>query len=376
MSAHPVGCDKEVERQINYVKSHGAFNGPKKVLVIGSSTGFGLATRITTAFGSGASTIGVAFEKEGSGKRPGTAGWYNTAAFERYAKEAGLYAKSFNGDAFSHEMKAEVINAIKADLGKVDLVVYSLASGIRVDPDTGETYRSVLKTLGDSYSAKSIDPIKGEVKLAVIEPANEEEVIATKKVMGGEDWELWVNALLEADVLETGAKIIAYSYIGPKVTHAIYRNGTIGQAKKHLEDTADKIRELMTKVNGEAYISVNKALVTRASSVIPVVSLYTGILYKVMKEKGLHEACIEQMYRMLSDKIYGSDAVKIDEDKMIRMDDWELRDDVQQAVEDIWSQIKDDNLEELTDLEGFRTEFMNQNGFDIPGVDYDADVEI
>jgi len=376
MSAHPVGCAREVDRQIAYVKEKGPYEGPKKVLIIGSSTGFGLATRISAAFGSGAATLGVAFEKEGGGRRPGTAGWYNTKAFEEKAKAEGLYAKSFNGDAFSHEMKKEVIQAIKADLGKVDLVVYSLASGVRVDPDTGETYRSVLKTLGESYSAKSIDPIKGEVKQAVIEPATEEELAATKKVMGGEDWKLWVEALKEADVLEEGVKIIAYSYIGPKVTHAIYRNGTIGQAKKDLEDTAESLREMVKPLSGEAYISVNKALVTRASAVIPVVSLYTGILYKVMKEKGLHEACIEQMTRMMKDKIYGGSEVELDDQKMIRMDDWELREDVQAAVEDIWSQITDDTLESLTDLEGFRQEFMNQNGFDVPGVDYDADVEV
>lgn len=375
MNAHPVGCEKEVERQIEYVKSKGALEGPKKVLVIGSSTGYGLASRIVSAFGCGASTIGVAFEKEASGKRTGTAGYYNTAAFDKKAEEAGLYTKSFNGDAFSHEMKQQVIETIKNDLGKVDFVVYSLASGIRVDPDTGETYKSVLKSLGDEYSAKSIDLMKGVITEATISAANPEEAVATVKVMGGEDWSLWIKALREADVLAEGAQTVAYSYIGPNLTHAIYREGTIGKAKEHLEATAKELDEQMKEIHGRAVVSVNKALITRASAVIPMVALYTSILYKIMKKKGSHEGCIEQMHRLYKDKMFGSEGFVLDSSGLIRVDDWEMEEDVQKEVEGLFFNVTDENISEIADLEGARLDFFQLNGFQVDGVDYDADVQ-
>lgn len=375
MNAHPTGCEKEVDRQIEYVKSQGPVEGPKKVLIIGSSTGYGLASRIVSAFGCGASTIGVAFEKEASGKRTGTAGYYNTKAFDKKAEDAGLYSKSFNGDAFSHEMKQQIIDTIKSDLGKVDFVVYSLASGIRKDPDTGETYKSVLKSLGDEYSAKSIDLMKGIITEAIIPPATPEEAAATVKVMGGEDWALWIKALREADVLAEGAQTVAYSYIGPELTYSIYREGTIGKAKEDLENTAKILDEQMKEIHGRAVVSVNKALITRASAVIPLVALYTSILYKIMKAKGTHEGCIEQMFRLYKDKMFGSEGLVLDSNGLIRVDDWEMDEEIQKEVNDLFFNITDDNISEIADLEGARRDFFQLNGFQIDGVDYDADVQ-
>lgn len=377
LTSHPVGCAMDVRRQIDYVKAQGVITGgPKNVLVVGSSTGYGLASRITAAFGSGAKTIGVAYEKEGSEKRPGTAGWYNTAAFDKESKAAGLYSYSINGDAFSFEIKNQAIAAIKENMGKVDLVIYSLASGVRTDPTDGVTYRSALKTRSTDFTAKSIDPFRMEVKQSTIAPATPEEEFSTVKVMGGEDWELWIDALDKAGVLAQGCTTVAYSYIGPECTKSIYRDGTIGKAKEHLEATALKLnKELSTKVGGSAYVSVNKALVTRASSVIPVVSFYISILYKVMKEMGIHEGCIEQIYRLYKDRLYTGKSVPVDGAGLIRIDDWEMRPDVQKKVMDIWDLVTTENLAQYTDVKGFQEDFLQLHGFSIAGVDYTVDVE-
>lgn len=376
MNAHPVGCAVHVREQIEYVRGREKIEMPKRVLVIGSSAGYGLASRITAAFAGGAGTIGVAYEKPASGKRPATVGWYNTEVFEKAARENGLVAESVIGDAFSDEVKQEVIEKIKALLGQVDLVVYSLASGVRTDPKTGETYRSALKPIGGEYTAKSIDPMSGVVADVTIQPATDEETESTVKVMGGEDWELWVEALLGAGVLADGAITVAYSYIGPEVTRAVYRDGTIGKAKEHLEKSAAGIDRRLTDIGGHAYVSVNKALVTRSSAVIPVVPLYLASLFRVMKEKGLHEGCIEQMYRLFSERLYAGGAVPVDGDGRIRLDDWEMRDDVQQAVAALWDRVTTENVGELIDIESYKTEFLNIHGFGYDSVDYDADVEV
>lgn len=375
LSSHPVGCQRDVQRQIAYVKSKGPVKGPKSVLVVGSSTGYGLASRIVSAFGSGAATLGVAFEKPGSEKGPGTAGYYNTRAFEQEAQAAGLWAKSLNGDAFSNEIKAQVIEIIKKEMGgKIGLLIYSLASPVRTDPRDGVTYRSALKPRGKPYTAKSVDPFKGEIKEATIEPATPEEEAATVKVMGGEDWELWVDALTEAGVLEEGFQTVAYSYIGPEVTAPFYREGTIGKAKEHLEATVDKLNGKLAGLKGRSFVSVNKALVTKASAVIPVVSLYVSVLYKVMKEMGLHEGCIEQIDRLYRNFLYAGKPVPVDAKGLIRIDDWEMRTDVQAKVMEYWHQITAENLKNLADLKGFEEDFLQLNGFAVPGVDYEADV--
>lgn len=375
MNAHPQGCKKDVEDQINYVKAKGKLaRGPKKALIIGSSTGYGLASRIVAAFGSGAATLGVAFEREGSEKRSATMGWYNTLAFEVFAKKEGLYAESLNGDAFSHDLKKEAIEKIKKDLGQIDLLVYSLASPVRTDPDSGEVYRSVLKPIGQTFSAKSINPETGEIKEFSIESANEEEIEQTVKVMGGDDWILWIKALKDAGLLAPGATTVAYSYIGPEVTQAVYRDGTIGKAKEHLELSAETVRSILKPIEGRAYVSVNKALVTRASAVIPVVPLYLALLFKIMKAKGIHEGCIEQMQRLFSEKLY-ADPVPTDEQLRIRMDDWELREDVQAEINKLWPQVTSDNIDKLGDLAAYHKDFLNLHGFDKEGVDYEADVD-
>jgi enoyl-[acyl-carrier protein] reductase/trans-2-enoyl-CoA reductase (NAD+) len=374
MNAHPVGCEREILNQIEYVKGKGKFSGPKTALVIGSSTGYGLASRISLAFGAGADTIGVFFEKESSDKRPGTPGYYNNRSFEKAAREAGLKADSINGDAFSHEVKKQVIDLVKEKYGSIDLVVYSLASPVRVDPDTGEMYRSVLKPLKGTYTAKSVNAMTGEVSEASIEPAKQEELEATVKVMGGEDWKLWIRSLKDAGVLSEGALSVAYSYIGPEVTYAVYREGTIGKAKEHLEKSASEINELLAPLEGKAYVSVNKALVTRASAVIPVVPLYMSILYKVMKNKGIHEGCIEQMYRLFTERLYTGGQVPVDDEGRIRVDDWEMRPDVQEEITKLWKQVDSGNIEEIGDMDGYREDFLRLNGFSVPGVDYDAEV--
>jgi len=371
-TSHPEGCAANVKEQIEYVKSKPALeNAPKKVLVVGSSTGYGLASRITAAFGGGASTIGLFFEKPGEGKKPGSAGWYNSVAFEEEAAKAGLYAKSFNGDAFSNEMKQTVIDTIKADLGQIDMIVYSLASPRRTDPTDGETYRSVLKPIGAPFSNKTLNTDKGLVEEVSIEPANDEEVANTVKVMGGEDWKMWVDQLADAGVLADGFKTVAYSYIGPELTYPIYFDGTIGEAKKDLDTTVKAIDEAYGA--GTSIVSVNKALVTQASSAIPVVPLYISLLYKVMKEKGTHEGCIEQIQRLFATH-FGSGEAVIDEAGRVRIDDWEMEADVQAKVQGLWDEITTENLNDLSDFAGYQTEFLRLFGFGLEGVDYDADV--
>lgn len=370
-TAHPDGCKAIVKEQIDYVKKCGKINGPKKVLVIGASMGYGLASRISAAFGSGASTIGVIFDKQGTDTKPGSAGWYNTAAFEEYAKADGLYAKTINGDAFSSAIKDETIALIKKDFGKVDMVVYSLAAPRRTTSD-GTVYSSVLKTVGGDFTNKSIDVKTGAVSNVTITPATEQEIHATVKVMGGEDWKEWIGALKAADAIEDGAVTVAYSYIGPEVTHPIYKDGSIGRAKAHLAETAKEITKSIDGVS--AYVSVNKALVTQSSSAIPIVPLYISILYKVMKEMNIHEGCIEQMQRMFAEKIYGGE-VKVDAENLIRLDDWEMREDVQAKVAEAWDKINAENLNELADIDGYNKDFIKLFGFEADGVDYEAETD-
>lgn len=374
LTAHPVGAAQSVKNQIEYVKSHGEIaNGPKKVLVVGASTGFGLASRITAAFGSNAATVGVFFEKEPSEGKTATPGWYNSAAFETEAHAAGLYAKSINGDAFSNEVKQQTIDIIKSDLGQVDLVVYSLASPVRQHPVTGVLHRSVLKPIGGVFSNKTVDFHTGKVSEVTIQPAVEGDIENTVTVMGGEDWAMWIDALKEAGVLAEGATTVAYSYIGPSVTEAVYRKGTIGRAKDHLETTAFEISDKLKDINGKAYVSVNKALVTQASSAIPVIPLYISLLYKTMKEMGLHEGTIEQIDRLYRERLYTGGEVPVDEQGRIRIDDWEMRDDVQAKVSELWAKADTENLAEIGDLEGYRKDFYNLFGFEFAGVDYAAD---
>ena len=374
-TAHPTGCEVNVKNQIQYIKNQGKVDGPKKVLVIGASTGYGLASRIAAAFGMGAATMGVMFEKEATGKRTATPGYYNTKAFEEAAKAEGLYAKSFNGDAFSVEMKEQVIAAIKEDFGQIDMLVYSLAAPRRTTAD-GTTYVSSLKTTGEPFTEKSWNLRDNTIGEGSIGSATEEEIEGTIKVMGGEDWMDWINALVEADAIADHAVTIAYSYIGPKLTYPVYHEGTIGMAKKHLKESADQITKEQTQKGIKAYVSVNKALVTQASAAIPIVPLYFAILYKVMKEKNLHEGCIEQIGRLYADKLFGSDGVVLEEDGMIHMDDWEMQEDVQAKVMDIWKKVDNDNLLELADVEGYWEDFYHMFGFKFPEVDYAQDVEI
>jgi enoyl-[acyl-carrier protein] reductase/trans-2-enoyl-CoA reductase (NAD+) len=373
LTSHPKGCEQNVINQINYVKSKGSIEGPKKVLVIGASTGFGLASRITSAFGSNAATIGVFFEKAPSEGKTASPGYYNSLAFETQAKQAGLYAKSINGDAFSNEVKAQTIDLIKADLGQVDLVIYSLASPVRQHPVSGVLHRSVLKPIGDTFSDKTVDFHTGIVSDVTITPCNEEDIANTVAVMGGEDWQMWTNALLEAGVLADGAMTVAYSYIGPKVTEPVYRKGTIGMAKDHLEATAFKITEDLAKIGGKAFVSVNKALVTQASSAIPVIPLYISLLYKIMKANGSHEGCIEQIQRLFSARLYTNGGVPVDEKGRIRIDDWEMDDAVQKEVAELWKGATTENLPAIGDLNGYKSDFLNLFGFGLDGVDYAAE---
>lgn len=373
LTAHPKGCEQNVKNQIAHVKSKGSIDGAKKVLVIGASTGFGLASRITSAFGCGASTIGVFFEKPASEGKTASPGWYNSAAFEQEATKAGLYAKSINGDAFSNEIKQQTIDLIKADLGQVDLVIYSLASPVRMHPVTGVLHRSVLKPIGATFSNKTVDFHTGNVSQVTIEPANQEDIDNTVVVMGGEDWSMWMEAMKNAGVLADGAMTIAYSYIGPEVTEAVYRKGTIGRAKDHLEATAFDISESLKSINGKAYVSVNKALVTQASSAIPVIPLYISLLYKIMKAEGIHEGCIEQMQRLYSERLYSGSEIPVDDKGRIRIDDWEMRDDVQKQVADLWLKATTESLSEIGDLAGYKQDFLNLFGFGFEGVDYLAD---
>ena len=374
LTAHPKGCEQNVKNQIEYVKSKGKINGPKRVLVIGASTGFGLASRITSAFGSDAATIGVFFEKAPSEGKTASPGWYNSAAFEVEATKAGLYAKSINGDAFSNEIKQQTIDMIKADLGQIDLIIYSLASPVRQHPVTGVLHRSTLKPIGSTFTNKTVDFHTGNVTSISIEPANEEDIANTVVVMGGEDWSMWMDALKGAGVLAEGATTIAYSYIGPEVTEAVYRKGTIGRAKNHLEATAFEITEKLKDINGKGFVSVNKALVTQASSAIPVIPLYISLLYKIMKAEGIHEGCIEQIQRLYADRLFTGNAVPTDEKGRIRIDDWEMRPDVQERIAKLWLESTTETLVELGDLAGYKQDFLNLFGFGFEGIDYQADV--
>lgn len=373
LTAHPEGCEQNVKNQIEYVKSNGKIDGPKRVLVIGASTGFGLASRITAAFGSDAATIGVFFEKEPSEGKTASPGWYNSAAFEMEATKAGLYAKSINGDAFSNEVKKQTIDMIKADLGQVDLIIYSLASPVRQHPVTGVLHRSTLKPIGTTFSNKTVDFHTGNVSTVTIEPANQEDIDNTVVVMGGEDWAMWIDALKAENLLAEGATTIAYSYIGPEVTEAVYRKGTIGRAKDHLEATAFEITDKLKDINGKGYVSVNKALVTQASSAIPVIPLYISLLYKIMKAEGIHEGCIEQIQRLFADRLYSGNPIPTDEQGRIRIDDWEMRADVQANIAKLWGESTTESLVELGDLAGYKQDFLNLFGFGFDGVDYQSD---
>jgi enoyl-[acyl-carrier protein] reductase/trans-2-enoyl-CoA reductase (NAD+) len=377
ITAHPLGCAANVQEQIDTVKKKGLIkDGPKSVLVIGASTGYGLASRITAAFGSGAKTLGVFFERPSEEGRTATPGWYNTIAFTDKARAAGLYAANLNGDAFSDDLKKQAIEIIKRDMGPIDLVVYSLASPRRTHPRTGVTHKSVLKPVGASYTNKTVDTDKGIVSEITIEPASEAEIADTTAVMGGEDWEFWINALEEAKLLAPGATSVAYSYIGPEVTWAIYKNGTIGLAKNDLERAGKRIdAQLKANGYGRAFISVNKALVTQASSAIPVVPLYISILYKIMKTKGTHEGCIEQIQRLFATQTYNGSALNFDEAGRVRIDDWEMKPDIQAEVARLWPQVTTENLAALTDIVGYRAEFLKLFGFGVPGINYDADTE-
>jgi enoyl-[acyl-carrier protein] reductase/trans-2-enoyl-CoA reductase (NAD+) len=373
LTAHPDGCAKNVKNQIDYVKSKGKIAGPKRVLVIGASTGFGLASRITAAYGSDAATIGVYFEKEPSEGKTASPGWYNTAAFEKQALADGLYAKSINGDAFSDEIKQKTIELIKADLGQVDLIIYSLASPVRTNPKTGITHRSVLKPIGEPFSDKTVDFHTGVVSEVTIQPAVDEDIANTVAVMGGEDWGFWLQDMKAAGVLAEGVLTVAYSYIGPSITKAVYRNGTIGRAKDHLEASAFEITKQLADIGGKAYVSVNKALVTQASSAIPVIPLYISLLYKIMKEKGIHEGCIEQIERLFSERLYQNGEVPLDEKGRIRIDDWEMREDVQNQVAELWKNASTETLPQTGDLAGYTADFLNLFGFDVEGINYQAE---
>ena len=375
LTSHPKGCAQNIKNQIEYIKSKGAIDGAKKVLVIGASTGFGLASRITSAFGSDAATIGVFFEKPPVEGRPGSPGWYNSAAFENEAKNAGLYAKSINGDAFSNEVKRQTLDLIKADLGQVDLVIYSLASPVRLHPVTGVLHRSVLKPIGTTYTNKTVDFHTGIVSEISIEPCQDDDIANTVAVMGGEDWAMWIDALKAENLLAKGATTVAYSYIGPSLTEAVYRKGTIGQAKDHLEATAFEITKGLADVDGKAFVSVNKALVTQASSAIPVIPLYISLLYKIMKAEGIHEGCIEQIQRLYQDRLYAGKPIPTDEKGRIRIDDWEMREDVQEKIATLWKQATTESLSEIGDLEGYKKDFLNLFGFEFEGVDYKADAD-
>jgi enoyl-[acyl-carrier protein] reductase/trans-2-enoyl-CoA reductase (NAD+) len=392
MNAHPGGCARAVALQRDVIVGQnfsgaagagehggaaraGGTPGPKTVLIIGGSTGYGLASRLTAAFGYGAETISISYEKEASGKRSATPGWYNSRAFDVLAGKAGLDAVSVNADAFSHETRERVAELVRGRGKKIDLLIYSLASGVRPDPDTGELYRSSLKPIGSVYTTRSIDFMNGTISKVSFEPASREEIDATVKVMGGEDWRLWVDYLQGQDLLGQNFKTVAFSYIGPEVTHPIYRSGTIGQAKEHLEKTALELHDRLSGSGGEAYVSINKAVVTRASAVIPAVPLYISLLFKVMKQKGLHEGCIEQMSRLFRERLYTGGNVPVDADHLIRMDDWEMREDIQTEVSGRWETVTEETLEELADLEGFREDFLRIHGFAVPGVDYKAEVD-
>ncbi|MPS32112.1 MULTISPECIES: enoyl-ACP reductase FabV [unclassified Salinivibrio] len=376
-TTHPVGCEANVKEQIDYTKAQGAIaNAPKRVLVVGASSGYGLSSRIAAAFGGGAATIGVFFEKPGTEKKPGTAGWYNSAAFDKFAKQEGLYSKSLNGDAFSHEAKQKTIELIKQDLGQIDMVVYSLASPVRKLPDSGELVRSSLKPIGETYTSTAVDTNKDEIIEASVEPATEQEIQDTVTVMGGEDWELWINALNDAGVLAEGCKTVAYSYIGTELTWPIYWEGALGKAKMDLDRAANALNQTLAAKGGSANVAVLKSVVTQASSAIPVMPLYIAMVFKKMREEGVHEGCMEQIYRMFTQRLYQADGSdpEVDSERRLRLDDLELREDIQQHCRDLWPQITTENLTELTDYNEYKAEFLKLFGFGVEGVDYDADV--
>lgn len=374
-NSHPVGCAAHVQEQIDYVKANGAVdNGPKNVLVIGSSTGYGLASRITAAFGCGAKTLGIFFEKEGTVKRTGTAGWYNTIAFEKAANAEGLWSKNINGDAFSDELKDKAIDVISKDMGKIDLVIYSLASPRRTDPETGEVFNSTLKPIGQSYTASTLNTSKRVIEEVSVEPANEEEIANTVKVMGGEDWERWLDRLQAADVLADNCQTVSYTYIGKELTWPIYGKATIGKAKEDLDRAAAAITDKLAGVKGKAYVASLKALVTQASSAIPIMPLYISLMYRVMKEEGTHEGCIEQIYGLYKECLY-SDNPNMDDEGRLRMDGKELADHVQAQIAELWPQVTSDNIDELTDYKGYNAEFLRLFGFGYDHVDYEADVD-
>ena len=381
LNAHPQGCKKAVEDQIAYTKKRAASHPagtavPKNVLVIGCSGGYGLASRITASFGYGAATVGVSYEKAGSEKKWGTPGWYNNLAFDAAAQTAGLTSVTINGDAFSDDIKAQVIAEAKKLGIQFDLLVYSIASSVRTDPDTGVTYRSALKPVGKPFTGKTLDPFTGALTEITAEPATDEEAAATVKVMGGEDWQRWIEKLAAADMLAHGCITVAYSYIGPEATQALYRKGTIGKAKEHLEATAHALNDRLASLQGKAFVSVNKGLVTRASAVIPVIPLYLASLFKVMKEKGSHEGCIEQINRLFDSRLYTADGViPTDSEHRIRIDDWELDEGVQSAVAEIMATVTDETSRERTDVDEYRHDFLAINGFDIAGIDYDAEID-
>lgn len=368
LTSHPEGCKENVRRQIEYVKSQPKVELGKRVLVLGASTGYGLASRICATYASSASTIGVIFDKPAHGKRTATAGWYNTAAFEEFAKNDGYYAKTINGDAFSQAIKEKTIELIKKDLGKIDMVVYSLAAPRRTTAD-GTMYSSVLKTVDEPFTAKTLNLKTNELTEATLPPATPEEVEATIKVMGGEDWADWMHALKAADVLTENACTVAYSYIGSKITYPIYYEGTIGAAKQHLYKTAETLRQ----EGFNAIISVNKALVTQSSSAIPIVPLYVAVMYRVMKDKNVHEGTIEQMYRLWHEYL-SQPQPKVDDEHRIRIDDLEMRDDVQNTIFEYWDKVTTENLTQYADVDGYWNDFYNLFGFGFDNVDYDADV--
>ncbi len=375
-TAHPSGCEANIHEQITRVKSGDPIeNGPKNVLVIGASTGYGLASRITAAFGSNAATLGVFLEKPAREKKSGSAGWYNSYAFEKAAHAEGIYAKSIMGDAFSDEIRSKTIETIKQDMGEIDLVIYSLASPVRKLPSTGETIWSALKPIGEIYRTRAIDLITDQIIDAEIEPATEQEIKDTITVMGGEDWELWINALKDADVLADGVKTVSYSYIGTEITWPIYWHGALGKAKEDMDRAATSLRDVLSDINGSANMAVLKSVITQASAAIPVMPLYISMALKIMKEKGLHEGCIEQINRLFRSQLYNNKVAELDDEARIRMDDWELKDEVQDSIKELGPGVTSENIFELTDYQGYKDEFLKLFGFGIAGIDYEADVD-
>ncbi len=373
-TAHPDGCYKAVEEQIKYIQSKPRFEGPARVLIIGASTGYGLASRITATFGSGAKTIGVFYEKPAEGERTASAGWYNTAAYEHIAHQNGYYAKSINGDAFSQEIKEKTAQLIRDDLEQVDLIIYSLATPRRLHPVTGQLHSSVLKPVGAPFVGKTVDVFRGEVKEVAIEPASQQEISDTIAVMGGDDWKMWIEFLLKENLLADGIQTVAYSYIGPEVTYRLYKEGTIGHAKIDLKHTADMLNEKLRSLHGKAVISVDKAVVTQSSAAIPVVPLYIALLFKLMKENGTHEGCIEQIYRLFHDHLYANNPPMRDEEGYIRIDDLEMQEETQDKIRALFAEVSTENIMQLSDLKGYQDDFYRLFGFNISGVDYDSDV--